>query len=89
MYKDDSRGVLSTMKLMTNTAMLINGYTIHTNYVNSNYEATFSNVYTLGNEVNKGYKIPTLLRIFGTLLPAEINTTVANLKLALITDRSV
>lgn len=69
--------------------MLIHGYTVFSSYVNSAYEAGYSNIYQLNRDVNNGYKIPTLLRLFGTLSPAEIGTSASNLKLAVIPDRSV
>lgn len=79
----------STNNLVAHSVMLIHGYTIYSSYVNAAWETAYSNIYVNTKYVNKGHKIPTLLRIFGTLSALEIGTTAANLKLALIPDRTV
>ena len=89
MYKDDSGGTASTNKLLTNKSMLFHGYTIYPSYINNNYEAAFTNIFIKNKEFNKGLKIPTMLRIFGTLSSPEISSTLTTLKIALIPDRSV
>lgn len=63
MHKDPSS--TSTNQLVTHSTMLIHGYTIYSSYINSNFEAMFTNVYKYNKVVNNGYKIPTLLRLYG------------------------
>ncbi|KAL4482583.1 hypothetical protein ABPG72_005826 [Tetrahymena utriculariae] len=78
--------------LLPNSQMLFHGYTIFSTYVDSSnqYEASFTNVYSQGQDYNKGYKIPTLLRLYGQLTTSQIGVaSITGLKLAIIPDRAV
>ncbi|EAS06152.2 hypothetical protein TTHERM_00670760 (macronuclear) [Tetrahymena thermophila SB210] len=88
MYQQSS----TQTNLLSNSQMLFHGYTISSSYVDSSnpYEASFSNVYSKGADYNKGYKIPTLLRLYGQLTTTQIGVaTVTGLKIAIIPDRAV
>ncbi|KAL4433498.1 hypothetical protein ABPG74_002895 [Tetrahymena malaccensis] len=88
MYQQSS----TQTNLLPNSQMLFHGYTIFSQYVDSSnpYEASFSNVYSKGLDYNKGFKIPTLLRLYGQLTTTQIGVnSVTGLKLAIIPDRAV